>query len=269
MAGETMDAAVTGRGLTVAYGGQSVLDAWNFSFATGSVTALVGPNGSGKSTLLSAIAGLVGMTAGRLTVLGERPGARSLSTRLAYVLQSTPADSFLPVTVREVVTMGRFAVRGHYRRLTRLDRRVVDEALERLVIDHLAERHLRDLSGGERQRVLVAQGLAQQAELLLLDEPLTGLDLPSAERIAGVIEEFRHAGGTVVLATHDLREAERADRVVLMAGRLVAHGAPTEVITTENLLATYGGRLEPMEAHPHAHAAVQGARAQARPSWGP
>lgn len=242
------ESAVRGRGVRVAYGEHVALAPSDFSVAPGTITAVVGPNGSGKSTLLSAIAGLLPLSGGELAVLGERPGAKPLATRLAYVLQATPAAAHLPVTVREVVTMGRFALRGHFRRLTSEDRRIVADAMEQLEVTDLADRHLLELSSGQRQRVLVAQGMAQQAELLLLDEPLTGLDLASARRISDALAGLRSAGGTVLLATHDLGDAERCDEVMLVAGRIVALGAPDDVITTTNLRAAYGGRLGPTEA---------------------
>jgi manganese transport system ATP-binding protein len=234
--------AVEGRGITIAYGGRIALRECDVAVPLGAVTALVGPNGSGKSSLLSAIAGLVPLTSGALTVLGRRPGQNGLAARVAYVLQSTPANESLPVTVREVVTMARFARRGLFGRLTAADRRIVDEALEQLEVANLADRHLRELSGGQRQRVLVAQGLAQDADLLLLDEPVTGLDLTSRERILTVVEQVRDSGGSVVVATHDLGDAERADHVMLLAGCVIAAGAPAEVITTEHLRRAYGGR---------------------------
>lgn len=234
--------AVEGRGITIAYGGRIALRECDVAVPLGAVTALVGPNGSGKSSLLSAIAGLVPLTSGALTVLGRRPGQNGLAARVAYVLQSTPANESLPVTVREVVTMARFARRGLFGRLTGADRRIVDEALEQLEVANLADRHLRELSGGQRQRVLVAQGLAQDADLLLLDEPVTGLDLTSRERILTVVEQVRDRGGSVVVATHDLGDAERADHVMLLAGCVIAAGAPAEVITTEHLRRAYGGR---------------------------
>jgi manganese transport system ATP-binding protein len=234
--------AVEGRGVSVTYGRQIALHDCDVAMPAGAVTALVGPNGSGKSTLLSAIAGLVPITSGVLTVLGRPPGRNGLAARVAYVLQSTPANESLPITVREIVTMARFARRGLFGRLTAADRRVVDAALEHLEVADLADRHLRELSGGQRQRVLVAQGLAQGADLLLLDEPVTGLDLASRERILGVVDEVRDSGGTVVVATHDLEDAERADHVMLLAGSVVAAGSPDEVITTDHLRRAYGGR---------------------------
>lgn len=236
------DLAVEGVGVTVAYGRHLALRDCDVRVPAGTVTALVGPNGSGKSTLLSAIAGLVPIGAGRLRVLGRRPGRDGLSARVAYVLQSTPANETLPVTVREVVTMARYARRGLLGRLTARDRRAVDEALARLDVADLADRHLRELSGGQRQRVLVAQGLAQEAELVLLDEPVTGLDLASREAILTVVEAARDAGATVMVATHDLGDAERADHVLLLAGDVIAAGTPSTVITADNLRAAYGGR---------------------------
>lgn len=248
-----VDLAVQGRAVTVAYGGRTALRDCDVAVPKGAVTALVGPNGSGKSTLLSAIAGLVPLTSGTLRVLGRRPGSNGLAARVAYVLQSSTANETLPITVREVVTMARFARRGLFGRLTAADRSVVGEALEYLEVADLADRHLRELSGGQRQRVLVAQGLAQGADLLLLDEPVTGLDLTSQERILAVVDDVRASGGTVVVATHDLEEAERADHVMLLAGRVVAAGPPGDVISTAHLRRAYGARSSSDRADTLAH----------------
>lgn len=235
-------AAVQGTGVTVRYGGRVALNNSDFTLPSGATTALVGPNGSGKSTLLSAIAGLLPLARGSLSVLGRAPGDVSLASRVAYVLQSTVANESLPITVREVVTMARYAGRGIFGRLTAVDRRAVDVAMDLLEVSDLADRHLRELSGGQRQRVLVAQGLAQQADLLLLDEPVTGLDLSSRERILDAVAAVRDDGGSVVIATHDLDDAERADHVLLLAGWVVAAGPPQTVITAEHLRRAYGGR---------------------------
>lgn len=240
--------AVTARGATVTYAGRAAVADCDLTPPHGTVTALVGPNGSGKSTLLSAVAGLASLEAGTVEVLGHRPGSPALSTRLAYVLQATPAAHHLPLTVREVVTMARFAERGAFGRLTAADRRIVDEAMERLEVRDIEGEQIRSLSGGQRQRVLVAQGVAHQAELLLLDEPLSGLDFASGARIWDALFTMARGGGTVVVATHDLGEAERCDRVLLVAGRVVAEGSPEEVLTPAHLRAAYGRRLGPQEA---------------------
>lgn len=235
-------AAVHGSGITVLRGRHVALRASDLALPLGATTALVGPNGSGKSTLLSAIAGLLPLARGSLTVVGRAPGDSQQASRVAYVLQSTAANESLPVTVREVVTMARYAARGLFGRLTSADRRAVADAMDLLEVADLADRHLRELSGGQRQRVLVAQGLAQHADLLLLDEPVTGLDLTSRERILQAIDRIRGNGGTTVIATHDLGDAERADHVVLLAGTVIAAGTPEQVITAEHLRRAYGGR---------------------------
>lgn len=243
--------AVTGSAITMRYGSRMALVDADFELPAGAVTALVGPNGSGKSTLLSAIAGLMPLAQGSLTVLGRRAGDPMLAARVAYVLQSTAANESLPITVREVVTMARYPGRGAFGRLTSADRRAVDEALDRLEVADLADRHLRELSGGQRQRVLVAQGLAQSGDLLLLDEPVTGLDLSSRERILDTVASVRDAGGAVVIATHDLDDAERADHVLLLAGMVVAAGRPSEVITGDHLRQAYAGRYRNADGAGH------------------
>jgi len=233
--------AISVADLVVARGSKVVLTVDRLDLVAGTLTALVGPNGSGKSTLLHAIAGLLPVERGSVSVLGADPAdARS---RVAYVLQSVVVTEHLPITVREVVTMGRYATTGLFHRLGAADRAAVAAAIERLELSDLVSRHLGDLSGGQRQRALVAQAVAQQADVLLLDEPVTGLDLPSANRIRSVIAEERAAGRTVVVATHDLAEAQAADVLVLLAGRVVAAGRPDEVLTRQALADAYGGRL--------------------------
>ncbi len=254
-----VDAAIVGSDVSLAYGAHPVLTGATFALPAGAVTSLVGPNGAGKSSLLNAIVGLLPLRAGTLEVLG-RP-AVEMRRRVAYVLQSAKVDERLPITVREAVAMGRYADRGAVGRLTAADRTIVDESLERLEIADLTRRHLHELSGGQRQRVFVAQGLAQRGEVLLLDEPVTGLDLVSRRRILDVVEEERAAGRTIVLTTHDLAEASTTDHVLLLAGRIVASGTPAQVLTADNLADAYGGRLLRLadgmvlidDPHHHAH----------------
>lgn len=229
--------AVAAHDLVVSYGGHIALDTSSFTIPTGSVTAVIGPNGSGKSTLLNAIAGLVPPTSGSIEVPARTSGPR----RISYVLQTTKVNDALPITVEEVVTMGRFT--GPFGRLTLDDRAAIASAMERTAITDLAKRHLQELSGGQRQRVFVSQGLAQNHDVLLLDEPLTGIDLPTAQAIDDVIHDERNRGCTVIMTTHDLSEASVADHVVLLAGRVVAFGTPNEVLTSENLAEAYGAAL--------------------------
>jgi zinc/manganese transport system ATP-binding protein len=220
------------RGLVVRYGRRVALHELSAEIRGGRVTALLGPNGSGKSSLLGAIAGVVPHAAGTV----ERRGAR----RPAYVVQRSAVADTLTVTVHDTVAMGRWAHRGPWRRLTRHDRAVVDDCLARLGIGDLARRPLGALSGGQRQRALVAQGLAQEPDLLLLDEPAAGMDVTAGELIATAIDEEVARGVTVVLATHDLAAAERAGHCLLLGeGRLVAEGPPGEVLTPAALASTW------------------------------
>ena len=231
-----MRTIVSATELKVAYDGTVALDTSNFEIPAGGVVAVIGPNGSGKSTLLNAIAGLVEPTSGTIQVNAE-PG------RISYVMQATKVNDNLPVTVGEVVAMGRYASLGAYGRMRADDRAAVAVAMERMGIDLISGRHLNDLSGGQRQRVFVAQGLAQDHDVLLLDEPLTGIDITTAQAIDDVIHAETGEGCSVIMTTHDLSEAHTADFVLLLAGRVVAAGAPVDVLSEPNLVAAYGPSL--------------------------
>jgi ABC-type Mn2+/Zn2+ transport system ATPase subunit len=233
------DATIALSGVTVARGHQRALDVEHLELHPG-VTALVGPNGSGKSTLLHAIAGLL-PSSGSIVVNGAPP--RAARANVAYVMQSQHASEHLLVTALDVVTLGRAARRGPFGRLRGDDRAAIDHAMQRLDVTDLATRHLAEMSGGQRQRVFVAQGLCQEADVLLLDEPVAGLDLPSIQTIRRVIEEEKADGRTVIVATHDLADAAKADHVVLLDGRVIAAGAPRDALSPANLRAAYGGRV--------------------------
>lgn len=236
--------AVTASHLRLGYR-EPVLSIDHLALPSGCTVALIGPNGSGKTTFLLACAGLLRPMAGSLRVAGRSPTARD--GRVALVPQHVAIDEALPVTARDAVTMGRYARRGAWRPLRADDRSVVTNALERLDIGSLAGRQVRELSGGQRQRVLVAQGLAQGASLLLLDEPITGVDVASRHRIVDAITVERESGTTVVFSTHDLADARLADVVVLLAGRIVAFGSPDEVLNADHLAEAYGERFVPVE----------------------
>jgi iron complex transport system ATP-binding protein len=207
----------------------------SFTVPEGAITALIGPNASGKSTLLSGIAGILTPSTGTMNVIQA-----ATRKRIAFVLQTTKVNDALPITVQEVVTMGRYTSLTTFGRLTDHDRAIIDTAMGRMSITDVAHRHLRELSGGQRQRVFVAQGLAQDHDILLLDEPLTGLDITSAQAIDAVIHEEQSLGRTIVMSTHDLAEARVSDHVVLMAGKVVASGTPEEVLTADLLKEAYG-----------------------------
>ncbi len=230
--------AVEADQLTLAHGDRVALSRATFRLPAGQVTAIIGPNGSGKTTLLRAISGLEEPAAGTLRVLGGpvRPHRRGV----AHVMQTHAVSDTMPLTVLETVRMGRYARRGLLGRLRADDHRAVEDAIDRMAIGDLLDRHLRELSGGQRQRVFVAQGLAQQADLLLLDEPITGLDLVSEDRIAHAIEDEVAAGHTVVMTTHDVGTANAADHALLLATHVVAVGPPRDVLVEDHLAHAYG-----------------------------
>ena len=237
----TTPPAVVARAVALGYRRDEVLTCSDFTAPVGGVTALVGPNGSGKSTILNAIAGLIRPLRGTIEVLGTSPEAAR--SRVAYVFQTVQANERLPLTVLEAVAMGRYSSLGLVRRLRGEDRAAINHALDRMAIGDLRNRTLAELSGGQRQRVLVAQGLAQDAQMLLLDEPVTGLDTQARDLIAAVLTEECAAGRTVVVSTHELDDAAAADHVLLLAGRVVASGSPPAVLTEEHLSLAYMGRI--------------------------
>jgi ABC-type Mn2+/Zn2+ transport system ATPase subunit len=217
----------------VHYGATVALAPTSFRLTTGTSVALVGSNGSGKTSLLSLMAGLVDAQDGRLVVDGS----------VAMVTQHRDHHRWMPLSVDEVLRMGRYPNRGLLGRLRADDRASIDAAADLLEVTHLRRRSFGDLSGGQQQRVLVAQAIASGPDLLLMDEPITGLDLPSQLRILDVVDGHARAGGTVVFSTHHLAEARRADRIMLMAGCVLADGAPNEVLVPSLLAEAFGGRL--------------------------
>lgn len=231
--------AVEATDVVLGYGSTVAVGKSTFSIPRGQVTAVIGPNGSGKSTLLNAIGGLITPMTGTLDVL---PGLER-RPRISYVFQTTKVNDALPISVREVVAMGRYAHSRLFRWLDTRDREAIAEAMERTGVSHLAGKHLSELSGGQRQRVFVAQGLAQEHDILLLDEPLTGIDITAAQAIDEVIHDEVTRGCSVIITTHDLSEARIADSVVLMAGHVVSAGIPEEVLTRSNLTEAYGPAL--------------------------
>ena len=228
--------AVEAKHVVLGYDGEMAVSESSFNLPAGKVTAIIGPNGSGKSTVLKAIAGLVEPMSGTIDVAVP-------PERVSLVLQSTAVSENLPVSVREVVGMGRYPAVGFYHRFGPQDREAVEAAMERAGVTSLASKQLRTLSGGQRQRVFVAQGLAQDHDLLLLDEPFTGIDLPTARAIDDMIHQERNRSRTIVISTHDLSEARHADHVLLLAGKLIAQGPPSDVIVPAHLSAAYGASI--------------------------
>jgi ABC-type Mn2+/Zn2+ transport system ATPase subunit len=238
-------AAVRFASMWVEYGPTVAVRGVDLTVARGTTTAIIGPNGSGKSTLLGTISGLISPTRGSVEVFGASP--RSVPRRVAHVLQTTIANEAVPLTVRETVRMGCYGRRGIVGRLSGDDRAAIEQAIDRMRIRDLVDRQLHELSGGQRQRVYVAQGLAQRADLLLLDEPITGLDLVTQETVSQMIEDERAAGRTIVLTTHDVGTARLADVAVLMATEVIAKGPPADSLVPEHLARAYGGHVHVLE----------------------
>jgi manganese/iron transport system ATP-binding protein len=225
----------------VRYDGTPALEDVDLIVHRGEQLAVVGPNGAGKSTLFGAIVGTVKPNRGTVRVYGSGPGSHIC---IGYVPQRNKIDWRFPVTVSEVVMMGRVGRIGWLRSPGRKDWDQVQMALAQVDLSHLAERQIGELSGGQQQRVFLARALAQEAELLLLDEPLTGLDMPSQEAILAILAAMRDSGMTIILSTHDLNKAaDLFGRMVLLNGRIVADGPPEHVLSADLLSAAYGSHL--------------------------
>ena len=235
--------------VTVRYPGsdRSALEHISFELEAGERVAVVGPNGAGKSTLFKVIAGVLEQTEGDVTVFGHGPDEHIC---IAYVPQRSQVDWSFPVNVADVVMMGRVGKLGLFSRPKAEDRDYVRQCLETVRMNHLAGRQISELSGGQQQRMFIARALAQEAELMLMDEPLSGLDLPSQDVIYSVLDELQTRGVTVMVATHDLHEAaERYERVMLLNRRLIGFGPPTEVLSADHLTSAYGGHLQLIETN--------------------
>ncbi len=200
--------------------------------------ALVGMNGSGKTTLLKTLAGLLPALSGAVEVLGARPG--QIPKRVAYLSQFHSSEMILPLRVHDVVRTARYSALGLLARSSPEDERLVRTAMEQMGIDNLRDESLKVLSGGQRQRVFLAQALARDAELLLLDEPEANLDASGQETYRQTVHDLTRRGRTVVVCTHDVEEAEGCDQAMLLAHRVVAYGVGRVVLTPETLLSTFG-----------------------------
>jgi ABC-type Mn2+/Zn2+ transport system ATPase subunit len=224
-------------GLTVRYNGDNAIEDVTFRIAEGEKVAIIGPNGAGKSTLIKAILGLLRYQSGKITVAGDL-------AKLGYVPQHEDVNWNFPVTVRDVVMMGCVRQIGWLRLPTHADWRRVDAALERVDMATFGKRQVGELSGGQRRRVFVARALAQNADILLLDEPFSGVDVSAQAELMNVLDRLNVEGLTILLSTHDLDLAfHRFSRVLALRKRLIAFGTPQEVYQTEVLAQLYGKRL--------------------------
>lgn len=227
--------------LSVRYDGNLALEQVSFTVAAGERVAVVGPNGAGKTTLFKVLAGILQPAAGSVKIHGHGPGSHVC---VGYVPQRATINLEFPVSVAEVVMLGRIREIGLLRWPQRADWSRVDSALARVGMQDYRARPIGSLSSGQQQRIFLAQTVAQEADIVLMDEPLTGLDLPSQEVIFEILDDLRRRPVTVLVATHDLNLASsHFDKVLLLNHRLIAYGEPRATITPQNLLETYGGHL--------------------------
>ncbi|MBP0443667.1 metal ABC transporter ATP-binding protein [Roseomonas sp. SSH11] len=224
--------------------GHTALRGAGFRLESGTICGLVGVNGAGKSTLFKAIMGLVRPTAGRVLIGGEPVEAALRRNRVAYVPQGEEVDWNFPVSVRDVVMMGRYGHMGILRIPRAADRAAVADALGRVGLSDLAERQIGELSGGQRKRVFLARAMAQGAGILLLDEPFTGVDATTEQAIIALLRGFREEGRIVLVSTHDLASIPSfCDQVVLVNRTVLAAGPTGTAFTEENLRLAFGNAL--------------------------
>ncbi len=236
-----MTAAIDVSDVTVHYGDVLALDAVSLRVEPGRVCGLIGMNGSGKSTLFNTVMGVIRPDRGDVRIDGGAIGTARRRGIVGYVPQSERVDWSFPVTVREVVMMGRYGRQGLTRRVRAIDRDAVDRAIERVELTELADRQIGQLSGGQRKRAFVARGLAQDAGILLLDEPFAGVDKRSEATIVRVLRELAGSGGTVLVSTHDLHALPGlADEAVLLMRRVLLHAGVDDVLQPANLARAFG-----------------------------
>lgn len=239
------EASLSVRGLTVTYpNGNTALDNASFNLRAGTICGLVGINGSGKSTLFKAIMGFVRPSSGEVRMLGLPVQEAQKRSRIAYVPQAEDVDWNFPVLVEDVVMMGRYGFMGFLRRASARDREKVDQALERVGMTAFRKRQIGELSGGQRKRVFLARALAQEGELILLDEPFTGVDVKTETAIIELMRELRKEGRVMLVSTHNLGSVpDFCDQVVLLNRTVLAAGPTTTTFTQANLERAFGGVL--------------------------
>jgi len=235
---DTTGLAISARDLDVGYGAEVVVRGIDLDVRPGGSLALVGTNGSGKSTLIKTLVGLLSPAGGSLQVLGRPPG--KAPRRIAYHSQFHAAGYILPIRVIDVVRMARYPSLGLFSRAGARDDELVRAGMQRMGVSHLAEAPMRSLSGGQLQRVYLAQVLAREADLIVIDEPTAGIDAGGRELYLDAFAAELQRGAAIVTATHDIAEAVEYDQVLLLARRVVALGAGRDVLTPDQLMETFG-----------------------------
>ncbi|KQI72841.1 manganese/iron transporter ATP-binding protein [Loktanella sp. 5RATIMAR09] len=236
---------IISQNVTVTYrNGHTALHNASFEIPTGTITALVGVNGAGKSTLFKAIMGFVPAARGEISVLGMPVSEALRRNIVAYVPQSEEVDWSFPVLVEDVVMMGRYGHMGFFRRPKAADHAAVTDALGRVNMTEFRHRQIGELSGGQRKRVFLARALAQEGQVILLDEPFTGVDVQTEDAIVALLRDLRDEGRVILVSTHNLGSVpEFCDRTILVKKTVLAYGLTEDVFTHENLELAFGGVL--------------------------
>ncbi|MBM4428358.1 MAG: metal ABC transporter ATP-binding protein [Chloroflexi bacterium] len=232
--------------ISIGYGDKIILRDLSFQIPHGSRVAVVGPNGAGKSTLFKALVGLLPLQSGRILIHGEPLGSHQ--DCVAYIPQREEVDWRFPVTVHDVVMMGRFNQMGWFSRPSARDKVLVRDSLQQMGIANLAEQPIGQLSGGQQQRAFLARALAQEPHILLMDEPFTAVDVTTQDATFHLLDHLQEQQVTALVSTHDLNlAASRFNYVLLLNHRLIAFGTPSEVFVKENLAQAFGNSLLVME----------------------
>ena len=230
--------------ITKRFGALTACDAVDFDLRPGEIHALIGPNGAGKSTLFKAIMGFVPAAKGEISVLGMPVSEALRRNTVAYVPQSEEVDWTFPVLVEDVVMMGRYGHMGFFRSPKQTDHDAVTDALARVNMSAYRQRQIGELSGGQRKRVFLARALAQEGQVILLDEPFTGVDVQTEEAIIALLRDMRDEGRVMLVSTHNLGSVPAfCDRTVLVKGTVLAYGPTEQTFTRENLELAFGGVL--------------------------
>ncbi len=233
--------------LSVHYDNRSALRDVNLVIQHGEITALLGPNGAGKSTMLKVLAGMIPPSHGTATYRGTE--LNGPHPEVTYVPQRSAVDWTFPISVLECTLLGLAGSRSRWRPFSRRDNDIAMNALRDVRMDHLAHAQIDALSGGQQQRVFLARALVNNGQVLLLDEPFTGVDVPTQDMLVDILTDLKSRGTAIVYATHDLAQAARtADHAVLLNGEIVAEGLPDDILQDALLLRTFGGSTVSVES---------------------
>ena len=238
-----MEALIEFRQVSFGYGAELALENINLHLHPGQFAALVGPSGAGKTSLLKLLLGNLQANQGQIYLNGQLLDSQS-TPQIGYVPQLETVDWNFPVTVEQVVLMGRVRRSGWWPWPSATDKKKMRAVLEQLEIDHLRQRHIRDLSGGQQQRVFLARALVSEPDLLVLDEPTTGVDMRTAENVLHLLVQLNQTGMSILMSTHDLNiAAAHIPWIICLNRRIIAQGIPEDVFTTKILNKTYQGDM--------------------------